>query len=88
MAIQLIISREFGLAKNENPWQGCYIIETLTDLVEEAVLSEFERLSQARRRAGRHGDAVPARQDPGGVAALRAAQAQRRAAASSASTPT
>ncbi|MFG1698596.1 fused isobutyryl-CoA mutase/GTPase IcmF [Nonomuraea sp. NPDC049309] len=45
MAIQLIINREWGLAKNENPLQGSYIIDELTDLVEEAVLAEFERLS-------------------------------------------
>jgi methylmalonyl-CoA mutase len=45
MAIQLIINREWGLARNENPLQGSYIIDELTDLVEEAVLSEFERLS-------------------------------------------
>jgi methylmalonyl-CoA mutase len=46
MAIQLIINRELGLAKNENPLQGSFIIEELTDLVEEAVLSEFERISE------------------------------------------
>ncbi|TMR24064.1 methylmalonyl-CoA mutase [Nonomuraea turkmeniaca] len=45
MAIQLIINREWGLARNENPLQGSFIIEELTDLVEEAVLAEFERLS-------------------------------------------
>ena len=45
VAIQLIINRELGLAKNENPLQGSFIIEHLTDLVEEAVLSEFERIS-------------------------------------------
>ncbi|MEV4082366.1 fused isobutyryl-CoA mutase/GTPase IcmF [Nonomuraea fuscirosea] len=45
MAIQLIINREWGLARNENPLQGAFIIEELTDLVEEAALSEFERLS-------------------------------------------
>ena len=49
MAIQLIINKEFGLAKNENPWQGSFIIEELTDLVEEAVLEEFLRLD---RRGG------------------------------------
>ena len=49
MAIQLIINREFGLAKNENPTQGAFIIDELTDLVEEAVLCEFENLS---RRGG------------------------------------
>lgn len=46
MAIQLIINRELGLAKNENPLQGAFIIEELTDLVEEAVLCEFERLTE------------------------------------------
>jgi methylmalonyl-CoA mutase len=45
MAIQLIISRELGTAKNENPNQGSFLIEELTDLVEEAVLAEFERIS-------------------------------------------
>jgi methylmalonyl-CoA mutase len=45
MAIQLIITKELGLAKNENPLQGSFIIEELTDLVEEAVLAEFERIS-------------------------------------------
>ncbi|MBJ22426.1 MAG: methylmalonyl-CoA mutase [bacterium] len=46
LAIQLIINREAGLMKNENPIQGAYIIDELTDLVEEAVLVEFERLSE------------------------------------------
>jgi methylmalonyl-CoA mutase len=46
MAIQLIINREWGLAKNENPNQGAFIIEDLTELVEEAVLLEFERISE------------------------------------------
>jgi isobutyryl-CoA mutase len=45
MAIQLIIMKELGLAKNENPLQGSFIIDELTDLVEEAVLCEFERIS-------------------------------------------
>jgi methylmalonyl-CoA mutase len=45
IAIQQIINRELGLAKNENPLQGAFIIETLTELVEEAVLAEFRRLS-------------------------------------------
>jgi len=45
MAIQLIINRELGLAMNENPLQGSFIIDELTDLVEEAVLQEFERIS-------------------------------------------
>ncbi|HEY8928897.1 MAG TPA: methylmalonyl-CoA mutase family protein [Mucilaginibacter sp.] len=45
MAIQLIINRELGLAKNENPIQGAFIIEELTDLVEEAVLAEFKAIN-------------------------------------------
>jgi isobutyryl-CoA mutase len=46
MAIQLVINREWGLAKNENPSQGAFIIDELTELVEEAVLSEFERIAE------------------------------------------
>jgi methylmalonyl-CoA mutase len=45
MAIQLIINREWGLARNENPLQGSFIIEELTDLVEEAVLREFDAIA-------------------------------------------
>jgi methylmalonyl-CoA mutase len=45
MAIQLVINKEWGLAKNENPNQGSYVIDELTDLVEEAVLKEFEAIS-------------------------------------------
>ena len=46
MAIQLIINKELGLAKNENPIQGSFIIEELTELVEEAVLMEFDRITE------------------------------------------
>ncbi|CAN7663306.1 fused isobutyryl-CoA mutase/GTPase IcmF [Paenibacillus sp. LjRoot56] len=46
MAIQLIINKELGLTKNENPLQGAFIIDDLTDLVEEAVLAEFERIHE------------------------------------------
>ncbi|HMK25816.1 MAG TPA: methylmalonyl-CoA mutase family protein, partial [Chitinophagaceae bacterium] len=46
MAIQLIINRELGTAKNENPNQGSFLIEELTDLVEEAVLTEFDRITE------------------------------------------
>ena len=46
MAIQLIINKELGLAKNENPLQGAFIIEELTELVEEAVLAEFDRITE------------------------------------------
>src|SRR5690625_6496595 len=45
LAIQMIINKEFGLTKNENALQGSYIIEELTDIVEEAVLVEFDRLN-------------------------------------------
>ncbi|MGV6844622.1 MAG: methylmalonyl-CoA mutase family protein, partial [Lutibacter sp.] len=46
MAIQLIINKELGLAKNENPIQGAFIIEELTDLVEEAIYAEFDRITE------------------------------------------
>ncbi len=46
MAIQMILQREFGVTKNENPMQGSFLTQELTDLVEEAVLSEFERLHE------------------------------------------
>ncbi len=46
IAIQLIINQELGLAKNENPIQGAFIIEELTELVEEAVLSEFDKINE------------------------------------------
>ncbi|MCD7034709.1 methylmalonyl-CoA mutase family protein [Metabacillus sp. GX 13764] len=46
MAIQMIITKEHGLAKNENPLQGAFIVEELTDLVEEAVLQEFDRINE------------------------------------------
>src|SRR5678810_289508 len=53
MAIQLIINREWGLAKNENPNQGAFIVDELTELVEEAVLKEFEKIAE---RGGVLGD--------------------------------
>ncbi len=46
LAIQMIINREWGLAKNENPQQGSFIVDELTDLVEEAVLMEFDRITE------------------------------------------
>jgi len=46
MAIQLIINQELGLARNENPLQGSFVIEELTDLVEDAVMMEFRRISE------------------------------------------
>jgi methylmalonyl-CoA mutase len=46
MAIQLIINREWGLAKNENPTQGAFVVDELTELVEEAVLAEFEKIAE------------------------------------------
>ena len=80
LAIQMIIDQEWGLSANENPLQGSYVVEQLTDLVEEAVLAEFERHLRPRRRARRDGDRLPARSDPGRVDALRAPQARRLAA--------
>ena len=64
----MIINKELGLNFSENPWQGSFIVDELTDLVEEAVYKEFEAHLRARRRAGRDGHHVPARQDPGRVA--------------------
>ncbi len=75
MAIQLIINRELGSAKTENFIQGSFIIEELTDIVEEAVLAEFDRITEPRRRTGRHGTHVPAQQDPGRKSLLRKPQA-------------
>jgi methylmalonyl-CoA mutase len=46
LAIQLIINREWGLAKNENPYQGSFVVDDLTDLVEEAVLMEFDKITE------------------------------------------
>src|SRR5207249_10797805 len=46
MAIQLVINREWGLSANENPLQGSFIVDELTDLVEEAVLTEFDRITE------------------------------------------
>ena len=46
VAIQMIINRELGLNKNQNPWAGSYIIDALTDLVEEAIYKEFEAISE------------------------------------------
>src|SRR5207249_6657775 len=46
MAVQLVINKEWGLGRNENPNQGSFMIETLTDLVEEAVLKEFEAIAE------------------------------------------
>jgi methylmalonyl-CoA mutase len=66
VAIQLIINRELGLAKNENPLQGSFIVEELTDLVEEAVLRSSSASPSAAACSAPWSD-VPARQDPGGV---------------------
>ena len=80
LAIQLIINRELGLAKNENPLQGAYVIEELTDRVEAAVLRGVRAALGARRRAGRDGDALPAQPHPGREPLLRDAEALGRAA--------
>ena len=81
VAIQLIINRELGLNFSENPWQGSFIIDELTDLVEEAVYEEFERISE---RGGVLG-AMDTMYQRGKIQEesllLRAAEARRRAAA-------
>lgn len=46
MAIQMIINHELGMTKNQNPWQGSYLLEKLTDVVEEAVMTEFDRITE------------------------------------------
>ena len=77
MAIQLIINREWGLGKNENPNQGV-VHHRGADRPGRGGGAEGVRGDlRARRRAGRDGDRLPARQDPGGVAALRAHEARR-----------
>ena len=60
LAIQLIINQEWGLAKNENPSQGAFVIDELTDLVEEAVLQEFEKISDRGGVLGAHGNRLSA----------------------------
>ena len=80
LAIQLIINREWGLGGNDNPLQGAFIVDELTDLVEEAVLVRAGADQRTRRRARGDGDRLPAGQDPGRVDALRAPQARRLAA--------
>ena len=87
MAIQLIINREWGLAKNENPNQGAFIIDELTELVEEAVLARVRADRRARRRPRRDGDRLPARQDPGRVACTTRCSSTPASTRSSASTP-
>ena len=80
LAIQLIINREWGLSMNENPLQGSFVIDELTDLVEEAVLAEFDRIAERGGGAGCDGDRLPARQDSGRVDGVRVAQARGDAA--------
>jgi methylmalonyl-CoA mutase len=75
LAIQMIIDKEWGLVGNENPLQCSFVLDQLADLVEEAVLAEFDRISE-RRHPRRHGDRLPARQDPRRIDAVRAPQAR------------
>jgi len=77
MAIQLVINKEWGLGKNENPNQGSFIVDELTDLVEEAVLKEFEAIAERGGVLGAMEDRLPARQDPGRIDGLRAPKARR-----------
>jgi len=83
MAIQLIINREWGLAKNENPSQGSFIIDELTELVEGSGAHGVLRNSRARRCTRCDGDRLPEGPHPGRVDALRDAQAHRRVPPSS-----
>jgi hypothetical protein len=76
-----------GPAMTENPWQGVVRHRRADRPRRGGGATEFDAIVRARRRAGRDGDDVPARQDPGGVAVLRAQEARRQPAASSASTP-
>ena len=87
MAIQLIINREWGLAKNENPNQGAFIIEELTDLVEEAVLKEFEAISERGGVLGAMETGYQRGKIQEESLLLRAQEARRLAIRSSASTP-
>ena len=84
MAIQLVINREWGVTMNDNPLQGSFIVEELTDLVEDGGAGGARPHQRAGWRARRDGDRLPARSDPGRVDALRAAQARRVGARSSA----
>ena len=61
VAIQMIINREWGLAKNENPNQDSFIIDELTELVEEAVLKEFESISERGGTEPSLNDRLPSR---------------------------
>ena len=87
MAIQLIINREWGLAKNENPNQGAFIIDELTDLVEEAVLAEFERIAERGGVLGAMETGYQRGKIQEESMLYEHAQARRHAARSSASTP-
>ncbi len=80
VAIQLIINKELGLNKTQNPWQGSFAVEELTDMVEEAVYRRVRADLRAWRRARRDGDDVPAEPDPGREPVLRDHEARRTAA--------
>ena len=80
VAIQLIINRELGLNKNQNPWQGSFFLRASHRSGRGSRLQGVRVAVGARRRAGRDGDDVPARQDPGREHVLRAAEARRHAA--------
>ena len=71
MAIQLIINKELGLAMNENPMQGSFVMEELTDLVEEAVLLEFDQITERGGVLGRYGNHVPTFTHSRGITSLR-----------------
>ncbi len=80
LAIQMIINKEWGLAISENPLQGAFVVDELTDLVEAAVLAEFDRISERGGVLGAMETGYQRGPDPGRVDALRAPQARRLAA--------
>jgi methylmalonyl-CoA mutase len=80
LAIQMIIDREWGLADNENPLQGSYVVDELTDLVEEAVLVEFDRINARGGVLGAMETGYQRGPHPGRVDAVRAQEARRQPA--------
>ena len=87
VAIQLIINREWGMAKNENPNQGALSSTSSPTWSRRRCWAEFDGICRARRRARRHGDWLPARQDPGQIAATTSTGNTTAPCRSSASTP-
>jgi len=81
VAIQMIINKVLGLNFIENPWQGSFAVDYLTDLVEEAMYKEFEAISDRGGVLGAMDTTYQLRQDPGRVHVIRAQEARRLTAA-------